>query len=140
VGSCEKDDAVVVFTEAEVEGAGAPVVGRLERGDGEAERGRERLAELGDGSRRGSKGRSFGPPTEWVTSDSRKATSISGKPTRLGIPLMASVAATASSKERVLCFTPIHMSSRQKGVFSPALAKVTGSMEVHFTPRVSRQL
>jgi len=36
---------------------------------------------------------------------------------------MASVAATASSKERVLCFTPIHMSSRQKGVFSPVLAK-----------------
>jgi hypothetical protein len=78
VGSGQKG-AVVVFAEAEVEGAGALVVGRLERGDGEAERGREWLAEV-MGSGRGLKGRSIGPPTERITSDSRKAISISGKP------------------------------------------------------------
>jgi hypothetical protein len=49
MGSGEKDDTIVVFAEAEIECAGALVVGRLERGDGEAERRRERLAELGDG-------------------------------------------------------------------------------------------
>jgi hypothetical protein len=48
VGSGEKGDVIVVFAKAEVEGAGALVVGRIEWGDGEAERGRERLAELGD--------------------------------------------------------------------------------------------
>lgn len=49
MGSGEKDDALVAAAEAEVEGARALVVGRLERGDGEAERGHEGLAELGDG-------------------------------------------------------------------------------------------
>jgi hypothetical protein len=49
VGSGEKDDTNVVFSETKVEGAGAFVVGCFERGDGDAERGHERLAELGDG-------------------------------------------------------------------------------------------
>ena len=48
--SGEKDDAVIAFVEAEVKGACALEVGRLERGNGESERERERLAELGDGS------------------------------------------------------------------------------------------
>jgi hypothetical protein len=61
MGNGEKDDTVVVFAEAEIEGAGALVVGRPERamerpsvgvGDG--------VVELKDSS--------FGPPTEWVTS------------------------------------------------------------------------
>jgi len=59
VGSGEKDDTVVVFTEAEVEGAGALVVGRLERGNREAECGRERLAELGDGVEERVEGEEF---------------------------------------------------------------------------------
>jgi len=49
VGSGEEGDAVVVTAEAEIERAGALIVGRPERGDGEAERGREGLAELVDG-------------------------------------------------------------------------------------------
>ena len=48
MGNGEKDNAVVVFAEAKVEGPGALVMGRPERGDGEAERGCERLAKLGD--------------------------------------------------------------------------------------------
>ncbi len=53
MGSGEKDDAFVVFVKAEVEGSGAFVVWRLKRGDGQAKRGRERLAELGDGVKEG---------------------------------------------------------------------------------------
>jgi len=56
VGSGEEGDAVVVTAEAEVERASALVVGRPERGDGEAERGREGLAELGDGVSEGVEG------------------------------------------------------------------------------------
>jgi len=60
VGSGEKDDAavvsIVVFSEAEVEGTGALVVGRLERGNEEAGRGREGLAGIGDGVDEGVEG------------------------------------------------------------------------------------
>lgn len=73
MGSSEKGEAVVVFSEAEVEAADALVVGRLEQGNGEAERGRERLAELGDGVDEGVKGGEIWASTGWVTSDSRKA-------------------------------------------------------------------
>lgn len=46
--SGEKGDAIVLFAKAEVESTGALVVLRLGRGDGEAEPGCERLAEVGD--------------------------------------------------------------------------------------------
>jgi hypothetical protein len=49
VGSGEKDNAIVIFANTEVEGTSALIVGRLERGDGEAKCGCERLAELRDG-------------------------------------------------------------------------------------------
>jgi hypothetical protein len=84
------------------------------------------------------KERSFGPLTEWVTSDSRKATSISGKPARPRMPLIAFAAATAASKRRDSCRTPIHMRRGQNGFVSPALAKATGSIEVHLTLQESR--
>ena len=68
MGSSEKGEAVVVFAEAEVEAADALVEGRLEQGNAEAERGRERLAELGDGVDEGVKGEELwasnrSPPT-----------------------------------------------------------------------------
>jgi hypothetical protein len=135
VCSDEKGDTTIVFARAEVEGTGALVVGRLERGDGEAERGRERLAEFGDGVDEGVEERSFGPPTDRLTSDSRKATSILGKPAQRRIPLITSAAATAASKRRDLCLTLTHMSSGQNGIFSPVLAKATGSIEVQLTPQ-----
>jgi len=75
VGSGEEGDAVIVTAEAEIERAGALIVGRLQRGDGEAERGREGLAELGDRVDEGVEGEEL-RATERVTSDLRKATSI----------------------------------------------------------------
>jgi hypothetical protein len=97
VGSSKKDDVVFLSAEMAIEGAGALVVGRLERGDGEAERGREWLPELGDGVLEGVEERSFGPLPERVTPDSRKAISISGKPACPRIPLIALATSTALS-------------------------------------------
>jgi len=48
VGSSEEGDAVVVTVETEVERTGTLEVGRSEWGDGEAKRGCEGLAELGN--------------------------------------------------------------------------------------------
>jgi hypothetical protein len=139
VGDGEKNDAVVVFSEAEVEGAGALVVGRLERGDGEAGRGREGLAGIGDEVDEGLKEWCFGPPKEWVTSDSRKATSIPMKPAWLRIvPLTYSAAATTPPKVRVLGLTPIHTRSGQNASSSASLAKPKPSTEVHMTPQEAR--
>jgi hypothetical protein len=57
MGSCDSEDVVVVIAAAEVEGDCTLVVGRLGRGNGETERGRKGMSELGDGIEEGIEGR-----------------------------------------------------------------------------------
>lgn len=92
------------------------------------------------GSTRESKWRSFKPVTKWVISDREKQPQPSEKPARLSIPSIALAATAAASRRRVLCFTSIQIDNEQNGVFSLALAKEKGSIEVHMTLRELRDL
>ena len=135
MGSGEEGDAVIVTAEAEIERTGALIVGRLQRGDGEAERGREGLAELGDRVDEGVEGE------ELRATHRARHLRLAESDLNLAwrrMSLTASAAVTAASKASVSCFTPIHISSRQNGIPSPASVKATGSIEVHLTRRASR--